>query len=59
MIENVLILKNIVSDKALKKEISEAMKRIANLSVVMKSMPKVYSQNEVFIWAQKYNKVFK
>lgn len=59
MIENVLILKNIVSDKALKEQISIALKKIAKLSVLMNKMPKVYSQNEVLIWAQKYNKIFK
>jgi flavin-dependent dehydrogenase len=59
MIENVLILKNIVSDKALKQNISVALKKIARLSVLMKQMPKTYSQNEVLIWAQKYNKLFK
>ncbi|MCR4564448.1 MAG: NAD(P)/FAD-dependent oxidoreductase [Clostridiales bacterium] len=59
IIENVLILKNIVSDKALKQDISVAVKKIAKLSVLMKQMPKVYSQNEVLIWAQKYNKIFK
>ncbi len=59
IIENVLILKNIVSDKVLKQQISETLKKVARLSVVLKQMPKVYSQNEVLIWAQKYNKIFK
>ena len=58
IIENLLILKNIVSDKALKKQLSTALKKIAKLSVIMKQMPADYSKKEVESWAQKYDRIF-
>jgi len=59
VIEVICVLRNIVGDKDLKKQISASLKKIARHSVLMNSMPKEYCANEVFNWAQKYNKLFK
>ena len=58
VVEILVRVRNLLSDKEMKKLIGQALTKIAKLSVLTKSMPKEYSRNEVIKWAQKYNRMF-
>ena len=58
LIEILLIVKNAVGDKGLKAEIGASLKKMAKLGVILSQLPEKYSEDEVFSWAQKYNRVF-
>lgn len=59
IIEILMILRNAVSDRALKAELNASFKKIAKLSLLISQLPKTYTENEVLNWAQKYNRIFK
>ncbi len=58
VLEILIRVKNLLSDKEMKKLIGQAITKIAKLSIFTSSMPKEYSRNEVIKWAQKYNRMF-
>lgn len=57
-LEILVRVRNLFSDKQLKKLIGNTITKIAKLSLLISSMPKEYSRNEVQKWAQKYNRMF-